>query len=68
MPWRIAFFATGDALVSERDTARFLQVTGQGKVTLFGEVAGVQAPSGVGEGGLLGVALPPDDQETSFAY
>ena len=68
VPWGIAFLPSGDAMVSERNTARLLRVTAKGKVTTLGEVAGVAAPSGLGEGGLLGIALDPDDNDTLFAY
>ncbi|GAA3611650.1 PQQ-dependent sugar dehydrogenase [Microlunatus ginsengisoli] len=68
VPWSIVFLASGDALVSERDTARILRITAKGKISTLGEVSGVQAPSGLGEGGLLGLALDPDDQETLYAY
>ncbi len=68
VPWGMAFFADGDALVSERDTARLLRVTPKGKVTRLGEVSGVQPATGIGEGGLLGIALAPGDEDTVFAY
>lgn len=68
VPWGIAFLPSGDAVVSERNTARLIRVTAKGKVTTLGEVAGVDAPSGLGEGGLLGIALDPDDEDTLFAY
>lgn len=68
VPWGLAFFANGDALVSERDTARLLRVTPKGRVTRLGEVRGVQPATGIGEGGLLGVALAPGDEDTVFAY
>ncbi len=68
VPWGIAFLPSGDAIVSERNSARLLRVTPQGKVTALGEVAGVAAPSGLGEGGLLGIALAPGDEDTLFAY
>ena len=68
VPWGLAFFANGDALVSERDRARLLRATPQGKVTRLGEVRGVAPASGSGEGGLLGVALAPGDEDTVFAY
>jgi glucose/arabinose dehydrogenase len=55
-------------LISERDTARIRRVTPRGKVTTLGEVSGVVAATGIGEGGLLGIALAPDDEETLFAY
>lgn len=56
VPWAIAFLPGGDALVTERDTARLLRVTPAGKVTEVGKVPGV---SPAGEGGLLGVAVSP---------
>jgi glucose/arabinose dehydrogenase len=65
VPWGLAFLASGDALLSERDTGRVRRVTARGKVTTLGEVPGVVAG---GEGGLLGIALAPDDDETLFAY
>ena len=68
VPWGLAFFANGDALVSERDTARLLRVTAKGKVTRLGTVRGVQPSTGVGEGGLLGIAFAPGDQDVVFAY
>jgi glucose/arabinose dehydrogenase len=68
VPWGIAFLASGDALISERDTARIRKVTRRGRVTTLGEVSGVAGPSGDAEGGLLGIALAPDDEETLFAF
>jgi glucose/arabinose dehydrogenase len=68
VPWGIAFLKSGDALVTERDTARLLRVSPKGKVTRLGTVAGVAAPTGLGEGGLLGIALAPGDEDTVFAY
>ncbi len=65
MPWGLAFLASGDALVSERNTGLIRRVTARGKVTTLGEVPGVVAG---GEGGLLGIALAPEDDETLFAY
>ena len=56
VPWGIAFLPGGDALVTERDTARLLRVTPAGKVSTVGKVPGV-SPNG--EGGLLGVAVSP---------
>jgi glucose/arabinose dehydrogenase len=56
VPWAIAFLPGGDALVTERDTARLMRVTPAGKVSTVGKVPGV---SPAGEGGLLGVAVSP---------
>ena len=57
VPWGIAFLPGGDALVTERDTARLLRVTPAGKVTELGRIHGVSAH---GEGGLMGVAVKGD--------
>ncbi|MDP9318435.1 MAG: PQQ-dependent sugar dehydrogenase, partial [Actinomycetota bacterium] len=57
VPWGIAFFPDGSALVSERDKALLLRVTTSGRVTTLAPVAGVTPTS---EGGLLGVAVSPD--------
>ena len=68
VPWGIAFLSSGDALVSERNTGRILKITSRGKVTTVGEIAGVVAPGDLGEGGLMGIALAPGDEETLFAF
>lgn len=68
VPWGIAFLGSGDALVSERNSGRILRVTPAGKTSTIGEVPGVAAPSGIGEGGLLGIALAPDDETTLYVF
>jgi glucose/arabinose dehydrogenase len=67
VPWGIAFLPDGSALVSERDAARIVRVTPAGVVSQVGPVAQV---AGVGEGGLLGIALSPSfaQDRTLFAY
>jgi glucose/arabinose dehydrogenase len=67
VPWGMAFLPDGSALVAERDTERVKQVTADGQVRTVGAVEGVD---GVGEGGLLGLAVSPDFAEDSavFAY
>ena len=60
VPWGVAFLADGTALVSERDSMRIVQV-GDGSVRSIGEVPGVVPASGSGEGGLLGIAVTPDE-------
>ena len=67
VPWGIAFLKSGDALVSERNSGRVLRVSSAGKVRTVGEVAGFVAPSALGEGGLMGIALAPDEK-TLYAY
>ncbi len=62
VPWAIAFLPGGDALVTERDTARLLRVGQNGQVTALGTIDGV-VPDG--EGGLMGVAVK---DEQVFVY
>ena len=68
VPWGLVFLTSGDALVGERGTARIRRVRPGGRTRTLGEVAGVVPPRGIGEGGLLGVALAPGDEDTLFAY
>ena len=57
VPWGLAFLPNGDAVVTERDSARVLTISGADHtVTEIGKV-GDAAPQG--EGGLLGVAVSP---------
>ncbi|WP_433326955.1 PQQ-dependent sugar dehydrogenase [Spirillospora sp. CA-294931] len=65
VPWGVAFLPGGDALVTERDSARLKRVTPQGKVTTLGKVPGVVAES---EGGLLGVAVSPAFAQDRLVY
>lgn len=68
VPWGIAFLRSGAALVSERNSGRIVRVDPGGKKTTLGEIDGVQPPRGIGEGGLMGIALAPGDEETLFVY
>ncbi len=69
VPWGVAFLPGGDALVSERTTARIVRVPAAG-----GEAREVHRVEGVdtnaGEGGLLGLAVSPDYARDGlvFAY
>lgn len=58
-PWSVVPVGDdGDAFVSERDSARVLELRTDGSTRAVGTVAGVQHG---GEGGLLGLALHDDD-------
>jgi glucose/arabinose dehydrogenase len=65
VPWAIAFLSDGDALVTERDSARLLRVTPHGKVSAVGIIPGVDP---YGEGGLLGVAVSPSFRRDRLVY
>ena len=65
VPWGLALLADGSALVTLRDRAEVLRVrAGEDPVSL-GTVPGV-VPGG--EGGLLGVAVDPDDERFVYLY
>jgi len=68
VPWGLAFLPDGDAVVTERDSAKVLTIGGTShEVTEVGTI-GEAAPQG--EGGLLGVAVSPsfDKDHTLFFY
>ncbi|RAY12369.1 PQQ-dependent sugar dehydrogenase [Actinomadura craniellae] len=65
VPWAVAFLPDGDALVTERDSARLLRVTQGGRVTPVGRVPGVEPG---GEGGLMGVAISPSYPQDRYVY
>ena len=67
VPWGTAFLPDGSALVSERDTALVKRIPARGGTArTVGNVRGVTP---VGEGGLLGIAVPPGpDPRFVFAY
>lgn len=73
-PWGMAFLPDGSALVSERDTARIRRIPARSpgspavslsRAPVVGTVSGV-APGG--EGGLLGIAVPPTTGSAQPAY
>ncbi|MFL4478656.1 PQQ-dependent sugar dehydrogenase [Paeniglutamicibacter sp. ORCA_105] len=61
-PWSVVF-RDGTALISERDSARILELAEDGSSRTIGTVPGV---AGTGEGGLLGLAV--DDQGRLYVY
>jgi len=71
VPWGLVRLPDGSYLVSLRDEARVIRVQPDGKVSPVpatgpdGRVPGVH-PNG--EGGLLGLAMAPDDHATLYAY
>lgn len=67
VPWGIAFLPNGDALVAQRDAGSIVRITAEGKVSDIGDVRGSVGVPG-GEGGLLGLALDPDDERVLFAF
>ncbi|MGJ9412547.1 PQQ-dependent sugar dehydrogenase [Aeromicrobium sp. CF4.19] len=67
VPWSIVFLASGDALVSQRDDAEVIRVSPDGATTGLGPVPGVEVRTGA-EGGLLGLAVDPDEDDVVYAY
>ena len=65
VPWGIAFLPGGDALVTERDSARVLRVTPGGESREVGTISGV---SPQGEGGLLGIAVSPTYMKDHYIF
>ncbi len=66
VPWGIAFLASGSALVSQRDSGSIVRIDPGGDVTTLGTVEGADAATS--EGGLMGIALDPDDESVLYAY
>ena len=62
VPWSVAFYG-GIPLVSERDSARILELDESGDAREVGVIDGVQP---FGEGGLLGIAVHDDDLYAYF--
>jgi glucose/arabinose dehydrogenase len=67
VPWGVAFLPGGDALVSERTTARILRVPAAGgPAREVMRVPGVDTDAG--EGGLLGLAVSPTYARDQLVY
>ncbi len=65
VPWGLDFLPGGNALVTERNSARLLEVSPTGQVSVVGTVTGVVA---AGEGGLLGIAVSPTFAADRYVY
>lgn len=65
VPWGLDFLPGGDALVTERDSARIVRVTPEGRVTPVGRVPQAEPD---GEGGLLGLAISPRFRTDRLVY
>jgi glucose/arabinose dehydrogenase len=63
-PWGLVFTPDGEALVTERDSGRLLSLDSSGGV----EELQTLPTGGVGEGGLLGLALSPDYERDGYIY
>src|SRR5262245_22583476 len=65
VPWGLAFLPDGTALISERDTARLLALSVDGRITEVQRFTDARpggrppGPGHGGEGGLLGLAVSP---------
>ena len=65
-PWGLTFLPDGDALVTERDSARVLRLpTGGGDPQV---VTTLEQARPEGEGGLLGIAASPDFAADGLVY
>ncbi|WP_406274718.1 PQQ-dependent sugar dehydrogenase [Nocardia sp. NBC_00881] len=65
VPWGLAFLPGGSALVAERNTGRILRLAPGLAPEQVYQLPGVAAR---GEGGLLGLAVPPDYAEKLYVY
>jgi len=65
IPWGLAFLPDGSALVTERNSARLLQVRAGQAPQVLGTIPGV-VPGG--EGGLLGIAVSPTYAQDQWVY
>ncbi|TMQ91404.1 PQQ-dependent sugar dehydrogenase [Actinomadura soli] len=65
VPWGLAFLPDGSALISERNSARILQMKPGSAPT---EVAKLSGVTPTGEGGLLGIAVSPTYAQDGYVY
>ena len=65
-PWGLDFLPTGEALVTERDSARVLRIPAAGGDPV--EVTTVAVAEPAGEGGLLGLAVSPTFAQDALVY
>jgi glucose/arabinose dehydrogenase len=65
IPWSIAFLPSGRALITERDSARILELQPNGEVVERKKIADARP---TGEGGLLGIAVSPSYDTDGFIY
>ncbi|TDD64264.1 PQQ-dependent sugar dehydrogenase [Actinomadura rubrisoli] len=65
VPWGLAFLPDGSALVSERNSARILQLRPGSAPTEVARLSGVQP---TGEAGLLGIAVSPTYAQDGYVY
>lgn len=66
VPWGLAFLPGGDALIAERATGRILRLPAAGGPP--SEVTVVPGVTARGEGGLLGLAVPPTFPQDPWVY
>jgi glucose/arabinose dehydrogenase len=66
VPWGLTFLPGGDALVAERGSGRVLRVPAAGGQAR--EVYRVPGVDAAGEGGLLGLAVPPTYASDQYVY
>jgi glucose/arabinose dehydrogenase len=65
VPWSIAFLPDGTPLVTERDSARILELKADGQTIERRKMADARS---TGEGGLLGIAVSPKYANDGYVY
>lgn len=66
VPWGVAPLSDGSALVTLREEARILRIDPDGGEPV--ELTELTEAAPAGEGGLLGIAVSPDDESEVFVY